>query len=188
MTLPEQTEIQRSLIRHLDEGFSTLVRAYQPGIYSGAVRLTHHREDAQDIAQETFVRAYRALERYDEQQIATLQLRPWLWTIALNLCRNKATRTVQLSPLPPNDTVVFREPEPFDVDGWTARLDQLTQTQRTAVVLRYVVGLPVREVADITGRPQGTIKADVSRALSKLRVALRLEEATENIGGPNERS
>jgi len=179
MTLPEQTDIQRSLIRDLDEGFTLLVQVYQPGIYSGAVRLTHHREDAQDIAQDTFVRAYRALERYDRQQISTLQFRPWLWTIALNLCRNKATRTKRLSPLPSDDKVGFNEPEPFDVDVWRTRLDQLTQGQRTAVILRYIVGLPVKEVAAITGKPQGTIKADASRALGKLRVIVTLEETNQ---------
>ncbi|GMQ99008.1 MAG: sigma-70 family RNA polymerase sigma factor [Acidimicrobiia bacterium] len=177
MTLPEQTDIQRSLIRDLDEGFSSLVKVYQPGIYSGAVRLTGHMQDAQDIAQDTFVRAYRALDRYDERQISTLQFRPWLWTIALNLCRNKATRTKQLSPLPSDDTVGFIDPEPFDVDVWRTRLDRLTQTQRTAVVLRFIVGLPVKEVAAVTGKPQGTVKADVSRGLDKLRNVLAQENA-----------
>ena len=185
MTLPKQTAIQRSLIRDLDEGFSELVRLYQPGIYSGAVRLTHHREDAQDIAQEAFVRAYRALERYDDQQISTLQLRPWLWTIALNLCRNRATRTKTLSPLP-DDMIGFTEPEPFDVDVWSARLDQLSHSQRTAVVLRHVVGLSVKEVADATGRPEGTVKADVSRGMDKLRTILTCEDANDDNGGLND--
>ncbi|MFV1999650.1 MAG: RNA polymerase sigma factor [Acidimicrobiia bacterium] len=193
MALPEQTEIQRSLIRDLDEGFSTLVHVYQPGIYSGAVRLTHQTQDAQDIAQDTFVRAYRALEGYDEQQIRSLQLRPWLWTIALNLCRNMAARTKRLSPLPSDDMVGFHEPEPFDVDVWTTRLGQLTQAQRTAVVLRFIVELPTKEVAAITGRPQGTVKADVSRGLDKLRTVLALETHTrtlegtrQDIGGTND--
>lgn len=183
MTLHQETDIQRSLIRDLDDGFATLVHVYQPGVYSGAIRLTHNREDAQDIAQDTFVRAYRALERYDESKISTLQLRPWLWTIALNLCRNKASRTKRTSPLPDDPVAGLPEPEPFDIDMWTNRLAQLTQNQRTIVVLRYVVGLPVKEVSDITGRPQGTIKADASRALGKLRTIVTSEESKPEIRG-----
>ncbi|VAV98798.1 hypothetical protein MNBD_ACTINO01-14 [hydrothermal vent metagenome] len=177
MTLPDQAEIPRMLIDDLDGGFSLMVHVFQPGIYSGAYRLTHHRQDAQEVAQDTFVRAYLALERYDSERIASLQIRPWLWTIALNLCRNRATRAKPTTPLPSEDFVATIDEEPFDHDGWNARLTPLPEPQRTAVVLRHVVDLPISEIVAITQRPEGTVKTDISRGLTRLRKILEMEEA-----------
>ncbi len=178
MTLPDQASIRRSLLADLDGGFTMLVRVYQPGVYSGAYRLTRNHQDAQEVAQDTFVRAYRALERYDDERIESLQIRPWLWTIALNLCRNRATRTRATAALPPEDVLETTDAEPFDHDGWNARLARLPAPQRTAVVLRHVVDLPIAEIAAATGRPEGTVKADISRGLSRLRRILEAEETT----------
>ena len=55
-------------------------------------------------------------------------------------------------------------------------LGRLSDDQRTAVVLRHVVDLPIADIAEITGRPQGTVKADVSRGLARLRTALDTED------------
>ncbi len=178
MTPPDHTEIPRLLADDLDEGFSLMVHVFQPGIYSGAYRLTGHPHDAQEIAQDTFVRAYSALERYDSDRISSLQVRPWLWTIALNLCRNRAVRAKPTTTLPSEDFVATTDEEPFDHAGWSSRLAQLTGPQRTAVVLRHVVDLPIKEITDITGRPEGTIKTDISRGLARLRRILEAEETT----------
>jgi len=178
MTLPDQTEIRRALVDDLDTGFSLMVHTYQPDIYSGAYRLTRHPHDAQEVAQDTFVRAYSALERYDSDRIGSLEVRPWLWTIALNLCRNRAVRAKPTATLPSEDFVATTDEEPFDHAGWNSRMAQLPGPQRTAVVLRHVVDLPIKEIADITGRPEGTVKTDISRGLIRLRRILETEEAT----------
>ena len=178
MTVPDQAEICRKLIDDLDGGFSLMVRAFQPGIYSGAYRLTRHAQDAQEVAQDTFVRAYSALERYDSDRIASLQVRPWLWTIALNLCRNRAVRSKLTAHLPSEDLVATTDEEPFDHEGWNNRLESLPGPQRTAVVLRHVADLPIREIVDITGRPEGTVKTDISRGLTQLRRILEAEETS----------
>ncbi len=178
MTLPEQTQIRRLLMHNLDDGFTEMVHRYQPGIYSGAVRLTRHHHDAQDVAQDTFVRAYTALEGFSDERIAALALRPWLWTITLNLCRNRATRTKQTSPLPSDDAIEHKDEQPLDIDAWNRRFDRLSIDQRNAVVLRHVVGLPIAEISTITNRPSGTVKTDISRGLEKLKVALTVEVHT----------
>ncbi|MCL1594300.1 MAG: RNA polymerase sigma factor [Actinomycetia bacterium] len=178
MTLPEQNEITRLLMHNLDDGFTTMVDRYQPAIYSGAVRLTRHHHDAQDVAQDTFVRAYTALEGFSDERIAALALRPWLWTIALNLCRNRATRTKQTSPLSSDDAVRHNDEEPLDFDAWNQRFDRLSIDQRSAVVLRHVVGLSIAEISSITNRPDGTVKTDISRGLERLKVALTVEAHT----------
>ena len=73
-----------------DAAFPRLVRALQDGVFAGALRLTGSRADAEEITQEAFVRAYRALGAYPDERVRELRVREWVWTIALNLCRNRA--------------------------------------------------------------------------------------------------
>ena len=177
MTIPDDTAITAALVDDLDRGFVELVERYQPGIYSGAYRLLRTPHDAEDVAQETFLRAYRALADYDEDRIRRLTPRPWLWTIALNLCRNRWARTKPTAPLEAAPPVTSIDDEPIDAGVWNDRLASLSETQRTAVVLRHVLDLPIAEIAEITGRPEGTVKADVSRGLTRLRRVLDTEGA-----------
>jgi len=175
-TPPTDATIIAAILADLDRGFTELVRAHQPGIYAGAHRLTGSRAAAEEIAQDTFLRAYRALDGYQDERIAELALSPWLWTIALNLCRNRARRTRPTSPLPAAESGVV-DSEPLDDEVWNRRLAVLPESQRTAVVLRYVLDLAVSDVAAITGRPIGTAKADISRGVARLRATIEAEEA-----------
>src|SRR6185436_20520906 len=81
-----------ALAGDLDGSFEALVLAHQDRIYSIALRLLGDPRDAEEAAQDAFVRAYRALSGYDPARIRELRLRPWLATIVLNLCRSRLTR------------------------------------------------------------------------------------------------
>jgi RNA polymerase sigma-70 factor (ECF subfamily) len=156
------------LARDLDGSFEDLVDALGDDVYSGLRRM--HGDDAADLTQETFIRAYRALGTYDEAQIRTLQLRGWIWTIALNLGRNHVRdRSRRPQPVELHDIHPIADPEPIDSALWQARLDSLPNAQRRAVVLRHVVGLSYGEMSDALGRPEGTVKTDVSRGLARLK-------------------
>jgi RNA polymerase sigma-70 factor (ECF subfamily) len=176
MTIPTEAAVRGRLANNLDDGFTELVRAYQPGIYSGALRLTRSREDAQEVAQDTFLRAYTALAKYNDQRIESLRIRPWLWTIAVNLCRTRAKRTRHTLPLPPDEILGSEPDQHFDDTVWSKRLRELSEPQRTAVILRHIADLPVNEIAEITGRPVGTTKTDISRGLTRLRTMIQGEE------------
>lgn len=176
--------ILEALARDLDRAFPDLVREYQNGIYSGVRRLVPTPADAEDVTQETFVRAYRALRGYPEDRIRDLRLAGWLWTIALNLCRNAARsqgRRPAATPLESAPEPAARADTALEaVDSvsdalWRRRLAVLTGPQRTAVVLRHVVGLPYGEISAAVDRPIGTVKADVHRGLSRLRATLAAE-------------
>jgi RNA polymerase sigma factor (sigma-70 family) len=71
------------------ESFESIVDDYQRRLYGFALRMTGNREDAEEIVQDAFVRAYRALAKMDPQQRAELRLQPWLYTITLNVTRNR---------------------------------------------------------------------------------------------------
>jgi RNA polymerase sigma-70 factor (ECF subfamily) len=167
-----------------DAAFPHLVRALIDGVYSGALRLTGSRADAEDVTQEAFLRAYRALGGYPPERIRDLRLREWVWTIAANLCRNRA-RARERHPedaLPAEAAVSDPAPGPeaqavasAGEAALAGHLARLPWGQRSAVVLRHVTGLPYAEVAAALGRPLGTVKADVHRGLQQLRAALEEE-------------
>ncbi|MFH1330442.1 MAG: RNA polymerase sigma factor [Actinomycetota bacterium] len=167
-----------------DAAFPHLVRALVDGVYSGALRLTGSPADAEDITQEAFVRAYGALRSYPPERIAALRLREWVWTIAANLCRNRA-RSRRRRPEEPGDgAVTVPDPAPgpearavagAERERLATLLTRLPWAQRAAVVLRHVTGLGYTETAAALGRPVGTVKADVHRGLQQLRRYLEEE-------------
>lgn len=176
-------DLARRLARDLDAAFPDLVRTLQDPVYSGVLRLTRHRAEAEEITQEAFVRAYRALERYPDSQVRDLALRPWLWTIALNLCRNRARARSRRPPeveLGDHDDRAPGSTEDEALaaadDAWRRRLATLAEPVRTAVVLRHVVGLGYGEIAELLERPAGTVKSDVHRGIARLRTLLNEEE------------
>jgi RNA polymerase sigma-70 factor (ECF subfamily) len=170
-------DLTAALARDLDSAFTTLVESAGPGLYSGLRRLCGDHQEAEDLTQETFIRAYRALGEFDRERFEELRLSPWLWTIALNLGRNhlrNRSRRPTLVEMHANPAV--DDPEPPDLAAWDARLTALPLNQRRAVVLRHVVGLGIGEIVEATGRPEGTVKADIHRGLDRLRRVMEQEQ------------
>lgn len=168
-------DLRLRLAEDLDGAFPQLVEGLQSELFSGLRSLAGG--DAEDLAQETFIRAYRALSEYDADRVRNLSLRGWIWTIALNLGRNhlrdRARRPTVAGEL---FDVGQDDPEPPDWMAWNARLQQLSLPIRKAVVLRHVVGLDYPEISSVMGRPVGTVKADVHRGLQRLRTIMEDEE------------
>lgn len=168
-------DLCRRLADGLDDAFGELVEAMSADVYSGLRRLAGA-DEAEDLTQETFIRAYRALDGYDPRRIRTLRLRGWIWTIALNLGRNHARdRARRPTPVELDDRHAVHDPDPPDSKAWDRRLDRLPVHQRRAVVLRHVVGLDYREIVEATGRAEGTVKSDVHRGLERLRINMEDE-------------
>lgn len=164
----------------LEQAFPEMVAAYQQAVFTTALRMSRRPEDAADIAAEVFLRAYSALRGYPAERIGQLQIRAWLVTIALNLLRNDA-RAAGRRPAQVEmgaEAVDGREgPEAHAQrrDGQArlgGLLTELPEAQRTAVVLRHVVGLPYAELAAAMGCPEGTAKSHVARGLQRLRALI----------------
>jgi RNA polymerase sigma-70 factor (ECF subfamily) len=175
------------LSEDLEQAFPAVVDAYQHAVFTTALRMSDRPEDAADVAAEVFCRAYAALRGYPAERIGQLQLRPWLVTIALNLLRNEARAasrrpaSVELAvDASVGDGREGPEEQAQRHDG-QARLGtvltQLPERQRTAVVLRHVVGLPYAELAAAMGCPEGTAKSHVARGLQRLRATIPEETA-----------
>lgn len=187
-------DLASRLADDLDTAFVDLVLTRQDRLWAGVRRLVPDRGRAEDVVQETFARAHRALADWPAERVAVLKVDGWLWTIALNEVRNGARRASRRPKEVAADgeaVAVSREPTPEDAAMATAeraRLDAalapLPAAQREAVVLRHVVGLGITEIARVTDRPVGTVKSDLHRGLGGLRRSLGDPEADDPTDSP----
>jgi RNA polymerase sigma-70 factor (ECF subfamily) len=172
------------LAADLDAAFATFLAHHEDLVFGMAMRLTRQTADAEDLAQEAFVRAYRALRTFDGARIRELRTRGWLAAIVHNLARDRARRRPAAGTT--LDERAAQLPEPADGPEavaarreearlWRRRLDALPARYRQAVALRHVDGLPYPELAVALGRPVGTVKSDVHRGVRLLREALERE-------------
>jgi RNA polymerase sigma factor (sigma-70 family) len=187
-----QPELAARLARDLDGSFEALVVTHQRLVFGLALRVVGDRGDAEEVAQDTFARAYHALAGYDPERVAAMRLRPWLARIALNLARNRLRRRPPPArPLEDGDGQVLALAAPAAAEPaavaerrservrWAELLAGLPRPWREAVVLRHVEGLPYQEVAEVLGRPVGTVKVHVHRGVRQLRE--RLEAGEERV-------
>ena len=173
------------LARDVDAGFERLVVAFQDRIFGLALALTRSPADAEEVAQDTFVRAHRALRSYGPERICALKLRAWLHRIALNVVRNRVrvhrVATVALDAAGELGDDASLRPEAVVIGRASAvemrsLVASLPVAYRDAVVLRHVQQLSYAEAAEVLGRPVGTVKANVHRGLGLLRLALEARE------------
>jgi RNA polymerase sigma factor (sigma-70 family) len=178
MALHGDAAVLDDLADDLDAGYGAFVRMHSGAVYSTALRLSGSRADADDLAQETFVRAYRALRRFDAERVLTLESRAWLLTITVNLWRNQLRRASRR----PRETG-YGAPEVVDprrgpeaaaeataeVRVLVGLLRELPEHHRVPVVLRHVAGLSYAEISSVLECPVGTAKANVARGLDRLR-------------------
>jgi RNA polymerase sigma factor (sigma-70 family) len=177
-------ECPRRLADDLDRAFPEFLAHHQDLVYGIALRSTKRPADAEELAQDAFVRAYRALVGYDTQRIRELRPKGWLAAIANNLARNRARRrlpsTADLEGLAeiradeaPGPESMAERREAAAV--WHDRLARLPARYQRAVELRHVSGLSYPELAEALDRPVGTVKSDVHRGVRLLREALAEE-------------
>lgn len=177
---PAPDPLTEALAGDLDLSFEGLVRAYQDRLYSFALRLTGRREDAEEVTQDAFVRAYRALKTYPAERVRALALKAWLYRITLNVVRNrfrgKRRVFVPIDAWEGRDDPSSRPDARLESSrrraGLATLVGRLPERYRNAIVLRYMEGLRVEEVAAILKQPLGTTKSNLHRAVNALRVAI----------------
>jgi RNA polymerase sigma-70 factor, ECF subfamily len=172
-------DLSGRLAADLDAAFPEVLAAYGGAVYGVALRTTRTPQHAEDLAAETFLRAYAALRRYPAAQVEALSLRPWLVTILLNIWRNEvraASRRPGSVPLDESIDAPATEAGPDavaatrDIASRLAELmTSLPERQRLAVVLRHVGELSYVEIGVALGMPEGTARSHVSRGLRTLR-------------------
>jgi RNA polymerase sigma-70 factor, ECF subfamily len=192
MTWTDEELVARS-IGGDNDSFNELILRWERPIYALAYRTIGREEDARDVCQETFLRAFRGLPGFRGQA----KFSSWLYRIALNLCRDWVRREVR--------TPVVQAPEDVDlmdlavqaepsesIEDLVARQDVtraveramalLPEEQRTAIVLKEYHGLTFQEIADLVGCPLSTVKTRLYQGLAVLRRELARAGSTSPFG------
>ena len=181
MTDDERTALDR--VRGGDpDGFEAIVRIHSRGIRRVAARIVGGGDAADDVVQETLLRAFRALDRFDDR----LELGPWLHRIAANAAIDEARRRGRELSLTPNEEGASPVPELESSEPSPARraasselaratyaaLAELTPSERAAFVLRHWEGQSIPEISQALGKRDNATKQSIFRAVRKLRRAL----------------
>ena len=174
------------------ESFNQLVLRWERPIYAFAYRVIGREEDARDVCQETFLRAFRSLPGFRGQA----KFSSWLYQIAMNLCRDWMRRqrrapTVQMAegadpaeladeggPVESIEDLVARRELSAVVEEAMALLPE---EQRTAIVLKEYHGMTFQEIADLQGCPLSTVKTRLYQSLSVLRRHLEKDGRTPQL-------
>lgn len=167
------------------DAFGQLVRRHQPRIHRLALHMLRDRAEAEDISQETFIRAYQALARFDGRS----EPYTWFYRITINLSLNrirsrKSARTTDDTDDPRLEGVLIdKRPDASDpatlaqrrelYERLAAGIDQLSDTLRTTLILVCIDGRSHEDVATILGAPEGTIAWRIHEARRKLKEFLQ---------------
>lgn len=175
------------------EAFAALVALHERFVYNLALRTLGNAEDAADIAQDAFVRAWLGLPTFREQA----QFRTWLYRIVLNLCLNRYPRLRrELNELTQDEMLDIPEPVSSGLDPLAhlelqeqhaflhREIDRLPEQYRLLVSLRYQNDLSYDEIAGLVGLPVGTVKTGLFRAKARLREALLIGEYENHLCQP----
>jgi len=196
----DDTELTTRLADDLDGSFEVLVRGHADRCHGIALRLLGRPADAEEVTQDAFLRAYRALAGYPPERILALRLRPWLAAITVNLARNRRRRSSErMPPLSLAAVSADGEASVYDPaagpasspeavsagraerDRWAVLLAALPERYRVPLVLRLIDDLSYAEMSEALGRPEGTLKSQVHRGLVLLRAAWDAAEREEAI-------
>lgn len=167
-------ELVRRCLRGEPAAMRELVDRFQPDVFGLCTRLLRHTHDAEDVAQEVFLRVFRSLGRWDDSR----PLRPWVIGITVNRCRTWISRR----PRRPELVDFLAETAaagPTDEGGnelateIRAAVDELRADYREVFVLFHDEGQPYDQIAEAIGRPVGTVKTWLHRARAEILARLR---------------
>ena len=183
MPSTDEELVARSMGGDLDS-FNQLVLRWERPIYALAYRVIGREEDARDVTQETFLRAFRALKGFKGQA----KFSSWLYRITLNLCRDwiRREKRTPVAQAPEGVDIIelAGEGTPTDtIETLVARhelgravgkaMSMLPEEQRAAIILKEYHGLTFQEIADLLDCPLSTVKTRLYQGLSVLRRQLR---------------
>lgn len=160
-----------------EEAFNQLVLRHRQALYHTAVGLLGNADDADDICQDSFIKAYEGLGSFRAES----SFYTWLYRICVNLCLNKLrSRKIRTFLRLDNDELVLPAIESADMPTEQAEflgkarhaIAKLPDKQRAVFILRYFRELPHAEIAEIMDRDVGTIKANYHQAIKKLQKEL----------------
>lgn len=191
MSDPATLEWVQAALQGDQDAFAEIVLAYQDAVYNLCYRMLGERGEAEDAAQEAFLRAYLNLARYDAER----SFKTWILSIASNYCidrlRRRRLQWMSLDDEPTADSLALSsdEPEPEPATLTKERsaaiqslLDELSPDYRAAVVLRYWYDYSYAEIADMMDTTESAVKSRLFRARQALADKLGADAASARLG------
>lgn len=176
--MDNEAKLVERCLRGESESLRQFVEQYEKLVFSVCFRMLGHRQDAEDVTQDVFLRAFRSLSRWDSDR----PLKPWLLTIAVNCCkttlvqRKKQNKPVDLSQ---DWAVPVEKSTQSDLAEELQRgLEALREEYRACFLLFHEQNLSCAEIGDVLGCPEGTIKTWLFRARRELAERLKLRGIT----------
>jgi RNA polymerase sigma-70 factor (ECF subfamily) len=171
-----ETELVAACLDGRAGAFDVIVERHRRTVYQLCYRFVGNHEDASDLSQDVFLRAYRGLKNFRGQST----LATWLYRIGVNVCLNRVSvKTPQSEPIDEQQHIDFKAESPSDRvlrDERAARvraaIAQLPKKQRAALILRTYHEMSHQEIAETVGGSVGAVKANVFHALRNLRKLL----------------
>ena len=170
---PGENELVRECLSGDDHAFEILLRRFQGPVFNAILRMVRDRDEAEDLTQTAFLKAYEQLKSFDPRH----KFFSWLYRIALNEALNYIKRRRRLDPLDGQWASAARSPEAALVGSDLSRhvqdaLMSLSADYRTVLVLRHFEGCSYDEIAAIVGVPEKTVKSRLFSARSQLKERL----------------
>lgn len=162
--------------------FEELVKRYRKSVYHLTFRMVHNYEDAADLSQDTFLKAYQGLRKFKKRS----SFHTWLYRITVNLCINHLRKKGNRQYVGLEKTQMVQHPDVLDKlameelqDTVKRAVNALPEKQRAAVILRIYHGLSHKEISDVLGCSVGTVKANYFHAIRNLRKLLKYSAEIE---------
>ena len=164
------------------EAFDDLVRKYQKQLYAMLYRMVGNHEDASDLLQKAFVKAFTGLRSFERR--ATFKT--WLYQIAINLAKNVYRDRARIEQVPIDDVIIKRNPQTLETmiinenrQLLRQSLARLPEKQRITLMLRVQSEKKFEEIAEIMKCSVGTAKANFHHAVQKLKVIMSEHEGNQ---------
>ncbi len=152
------------------DAYREIVDRYKRRVYHMALGLVGDPQDALDVSQSAFIKAYKNIRRFDTGR----PFLPWFYRILRNLCLDHIRRSKRRCEVPLSEALILADDSAERETGPALRqaIDALAAEQREVVIFHYFEGLSYKEMASVLGKPMGTIMSTLYHARKKLKVAL----------------
>jgi RNA polymerase sigma-70 factor (ECF subfamily) len=162
-----EREIILAVIKGNKEAYQQIITTYMQRAYYIALGFVHNHQDALDLSQECFIKAYRKLKKFDLNR----PFFPWFYQILKNLCIDHYKKKRRLNEVPLEDVkIIGRKQEDREMkESLWKGIAELPVEQREVIILRYFRQLSYKEIAEVMGKPVGTVMSSLYYAKKKLK-------------------
>jgi RNA polymerase sigma-70 factor (ECF subfamily) len=166
-----ESEVIKQVKKGNREAYQMIVERYMQRAYYIALGFVRNSQDAMDISQESFIKAFRKIKRFDSEK----SFFPWFYKLLKNLCLDHIKRRSRVREIPLDEARVLkeeREDREMKEILWRG-IEKLSFEQKEVIILRYFQQFSYKEIAEITAKPVGTVMSSLYYAKKRLKEAIK---------------